>query len=225
MGTTLSRSMTETRVPRGGKVRLGTLDGDLRGRTRLGHRCRRPVGGLGQARFDGNADVRGDMECGSFLSEDGTVRVRGHLFVREDLETRDGTVEVDGEFRARRVDADRGLTVGGPASAEQFEVGGKLEGAQTLTAKSVSVGGKFRLAGKLTASSVEAGAWWSCATSNSIPSRSEGSFASPAGIVRRKVEVGGTFSSEAPFEFGGLEVGGIARFRDAAKGGRIEAGD
>ncbi|HTT44830.1 MAG TPA: hypothetical protein VMH38_02280, partial [Thermoplasmata archaeon] len=149
--------MVETRVPRHGRVRLGKLDGDLR----VGADSELEVEGLlavgGHARFDGNADVLGDMDCRSFRSDDGVVRVRGHLFVEGDLEARDGSVEVDGELRAGRVDADRGITVSGPASADSFEVGGKLEGAQTLTAKTVSVGGKFRLGGKLTAGTVEAG--------------------------------------------------------------------
>ncbi|MGA9044685.1 MAG: hypothetical protein WB531_07470, partial [Thermoplasmata archaeon] len=109
--------MTETRVPRDGKVRLGALNGDLRVEQDSEIEVDGRLAVSGQARFDGNADVRGDMECGSFRSDDGTVRVHGHLYVQEDLETHDGAVEVDGELKAKRVDADRGLIVGGPASA------------------------------------------------------------------------------------------------------------
>ena len=139
--------MSETRVPRGTQVRLENVPGDLR----VEKNARIEVDGkivvIGAVRFEGVAEVRGDLECRSFESDGGTVRVRGSLLSAGEVRSRDGSIEVEGEFRATRADVDRGLTVNGPAFAERFEVGGLLEGKSSLTATRVWVGVKFHLVG------------------------------------------------------------------------------
>jgi cytoskeletal protein CcmA (bactofilin family) len=143
--------MTETRLPRGSRVRLGTVEGDLRADANVQIEVDGRLVVSGEARFDGDVDIDGDLQCRSFLSEDGVVRIRGSLIADDSVHARDGALEVGGEFRARRVDVDRGLRVQGPATAEEFEVGGILQGSSTLHATKVSVGGRLHLTGRLTA--------------------------------------------------------------------------
>ena len=91
--------MTDTRVPKGAHVRLGTLSGSLHVETGT----RIDVDGRlvvpGECRFEGNSEVGGDLDCDSFRSEGGTVRVQGNLVVQKDLHAEDATLEVDGELR------------------------------------------------------------------------------------------------------------------------------
>ena len=58
--------MAETTVPRGSRVRLGVVDGDLH----VGNHVQIEVDGTlivrGKAYFEGSADVRGAMECQAF---------------------------------------------------------------------------------------------------------------------------------------------------------------
>jgi cytoskeletal protein CcmA (bactofilin family) len=216
--------MPETRVPRGGKIRLGTVNGDLRvdSHARIEVEGRLVVSGT--ASFEGTSEVVGTLECEHFRSDGGTVTIQGDVVVRGDMEAHDGAVDVRGTLTARRVDVDRGLRVAGPATADRFEVGGVLEGGQTLTARTISVGGKFRLAGKLEAQDVEVGG--SVELHDVSIDRLEvgGLIRIGGGEVRHSIEVGGRFLAEGPLTFGSLDVGGFAEFRDLAKGGSIDVG-
>ena len=104
--------MSETEVPRGGRVRLGVVDGDLR----VGSGARIDADGRlavsGDIRFDGSSKVEGTVECGSMDVEDGTVEIHGDVTIRERLRAHDGGVEISGALTAREVDVDRRLRIG-----------------------------------------------------------------------------------------------------------------
>lgn len=216
--------MAETRVGPGEQVRLGTLEGDLQ----VHHGARIEVDGRlivpGTARFEGSSQVNGSLECRSLEAEDGTVEIRGDLTVQESVRAHDGGLEVTGAFRAARVDVDKRLRIGGPAVAEEFEVGGVFEGGSTLDAPKVSVGGKLRLAGKLTGRELEAGGSVDIAEVDLETLEVGGLVRLAGGEVRRDVHVGGRFASEGPLRFGALDVGGVVQLRGPAQGGRISVG-
>jgi len=216
--------MTDTHLPRGSHVRLGTLEGNLRTEPN----CQIDVDGRlvvpGEVRFEGHTDVGGDLECRSFRSEDGTVRVRGDLTVAEDVRGDDATLEIGGSLKARDVDVDRGLRVAGPIHGESFEVGGILDGGSTLDGTNVSVGGKFRLAGKLTARDVEAGGSIDVADVDLDSLEAGGLVRIRGGSVRKSIDVGGRFVAEGTIEYGSLDAGGLAELRGGGKGGSIDVG-
>jgi len=216
--------MTEMRVPRGSRVRLGAVDGDLRADENVRIEVDGRVVVAGTARFDGDADILGDLQCRSFTSDDGTVHIAGSLVVEDSVHSRDGTLEVDGEMRARRVDIDRGLRVKGPAAAEEFEVGGVLDGGSTLHATRISVGGKFRLVGKLTAESVETGGSVDVGDVELETLEAGGLIHLHGGTVRGSIEVGGRFVADAPLTFGSLEAGGFAELKGDGTGGSLAVG-
>ena len=149
--------MTDTHVPKGSRLRLGVVDGNLEVQGRSTIEADGSIRVAGTAQFRGDVDVVGSLECREFRSEDGHVHLSGDLTVADSLTTDEGELEIGGKLSARDVDVDRRLTLNGPATVESIEVGGRLEGASTLTAHDVSVGGKFVLQGKIEAHSVEAG--------------------------------------------------------------------
>jgi len=216
--------MPETRVGPGEKVRLGTIEGDLE----VSQGARIEVDGRlvvpGTAHFEGSSSVEGSLECRSLRVEDGTVQIRGDLTVQETVRADDGGLEVTGAFRAGRVDVDKRLRIGGPAAAEEFEVGGVFEGGSTLTSPKVSVGGKLRLSGKLTGRELEAGGSVEVAEVDLETLEVGGLVRLAGGEVRRSVEVGGRFAADGPFKFGNLDVGGVVQLRGPATGGRVSVG-
>src|SRR5271170_8529489 len=107
--------MAEVRVTRNSQERLGRVDGDLRCEANVHILTDATVSVSGEARFDGAAEVGGNLECARFRSDDGTVIIAGNLTVLEDIASRDGTLEVRGTLKAQRVDVDRRLRVGGAA--------------------------------------------------------------------------------------------------------------
>ncbi len=149
--------MSDQHVPKGSRVRIGAVDGDLNVEKNVRIEADGRVAVTGRVRFDGPAEVAGDLECASLRADHAVVRILGALSVHDDLDGERSSIRVDGAFHGQNVDVDKELVVMGPAVGERFEVGGTLECGNSLTARRVAVGGRVIVKGPLKAERFEVG--------------------------------------------------------------------
>lgn len=211
-------------MPRGGRVRLGVVEGDLH----AGKRVRIDVDGrlvvMGRARFDGDAEVLGDMECRGLEGDGGEVSFEGALNVTGPIRVHDGAVEVKGRLTAEDIDVDRALRLRADATARRVEVGGLLESGPSLDATRVEVGGKFRADGRVHAQEVEVGGAADLKEVDVERLEAGGSISVGSGSIRDRIDVGGRFTARGDLAFGDLDVGGVASLGGSAKGRSIDVG-
>ena len=218
--------MSDVTVPRGGRIRAGTIPGDLvveRGAT-VDAEGPAGVNVSGNAEFRGNAVVNGPFQCARLALRDGSVRVSGNLAVGGDIEGRKSKLDVAGNLVARHVDVDRELTVRGTARGSAFEVGGFFHGGSGVEADSVQVGATFDALGKTRVGRVSVGGRANLDACELGELDVGGGALLSEGVVRGAISVGGTFEARRRLEFGSITVGGLINLGGGGKGGSLRAG-
>jgi cytoskeletal protein CcmA (bactofilin family) len=200
--------MEETRVSRGERARLGTVQGDLRAED---HSVMEPSEGtrvvvVGRATFEGSVEVNCDFECNSLHSRDGLVRINGDLIVTEEVDVEDA-LYVRGNVKAKRIDVGGRFSAGGSLQAADTDVGGILEVQGGITGDSVDVGGSMDVRGEVKVKDLEAG----------------GRVEVGGGEVAGTVDVGGTFRSSRHLKFDVIDTGGTVELA-GGEGRRIDVG-
>ena len=217
--------MTDVRLDRGARAKLGRVEGDLIASrdVEIDSEAGGRVVVTGRAMFDGNATIRADFECQSLKAEEGVVVAERSLTVADDLSSDDAQVEVRGPLRAGRIDVDRSLLLGADAEAREIEIGGSLEARGNLTAHEVSVGGRFVTRGKLTSERVEVGGFAELGEVDLKRLAAGGRARIASGRISDRIEIGGSFECTGPLEFGDIEVGGTIEIA-SGRGRRMEVG-
>ncbi len=218
-------SANTARVPRGTRVRLGRVDGDLLAEPRVEVDGEGDAGIVvtGTADFEGDATIRSSMECGALRARDGRFRAEGALTVHGELRADDAKVEIVGPLSAGEIEVDRSLALHADATASGIHVGGSLEADATLSFLRLEVGGRLRVKGLAKGGRVGVGGVAELGQAQIEALEVGGKADVASGTVTGKVEVGGIFSAPGPFNFGELEVGGLATI-GPGRGGDVEVG-
>ena len=150
--------MEETRVGRGQRAKLGTVQGDLRVED---HAVIEPDQGTlvavsGRAIFEGSVEINCDFKCASLDSDNGLIRISGDLEVTEEVDVEDA-LYVRGGVRAKTIDVGGKLSTGGSLEAQSTEVGGTLDVQGSFAGDSVDVGGSMEVKGEVRLKVLDAG--------------------------------------------------------------------
>src|SRR3989442_6741690 len=139
----------ETTVPKGKRVKLGTLAGDLRlerGATVEAEDAKIHV--TGRVVCVGDVSIKGRLTADRLEASLGKVLVEGSLDIADTVRMDDAGLELLGNGSVRAVNIDRDLEVGGNFRAETVEVGGRfIVGVQTKS-QSSNVGRCFECKGR-----------------------------------------------------------------------------
>jgi len=216
--------VSDVTVPRGGRIRAGTIPGDLvveRGAT-VDAEGPAGVNVSGNAEFRGNAVVNGPFQCARLALRDGSVRVSGNLAVGGDIEGRKSKLDVAGNLVARHVDVDRELTVRGTARGSAFEVGGFFHGGSGVEADSVQVGATFDALGKTRVGRVSVGGRANLDACELGELDVGGGALLSEGVVGGLINLGGGGKGGSLRAGGRLRVGGDLEFEEIAVGGTVD---
>ena len=223
--------VTDVSVPKGGTLRLGQVNGDLR----VGQHGRvEAESGLiqvsGRVLCQGDAEFLGHLSCSRFSALEswgfgGKIGIRGDLKCTGDIDVGGGQLVIDGSLEASKVSVDKTLQIGENASAEDFDVGGILEVGGTIKGKRVDVGGSFKARGAVEVDEVDVGGSVDITGLVKCAKLDVGGIARVGGgEVSQDVDVGGKFESVKPLKFSKLDVGGLATLREGGAGGDVDVG-
>src|SRR5260370_24175153 len=148
--------MGDVSVARGATSKRGQVDGDLR----VGQEGRiepedKIIQVTGRVSCDGDAEFDGSLSCSEFSARHGKIRIEGDLHAKGEVKVEDGQLAIDGSLEATTVSVDKALRIGGNARADDFDVGGVLEGKGTISGKKAAEGGAFKTTGKAEAEEID----------------------------------------------------------------------
>jgi cytoskeletal protein CcmA (bactofilin family) len=214
----------ETRIPRGSRVMLSEVAGDLILERGAVVTTPGKLSVSGRVSSTGEARVEGDLECSSIYVRDGSMTVTGTLMVHGDIVARDSELFVGGNLGCTRLEVDKRLEVGGEVKCSSLEVAGRLK-ASSLVCKNVRVGGKMEVSGGVEGERLEVGGVLSVGGRVMLLDLDVGGKAEiGGGRISGSADVGGIFRSNGPLEFGTISVGGIIFIAAGSKGERINVG-
>jgi cytoskeletal protein CcmA (bactofilin family) len=218
--------MTDVEVPKGGRVVLGAVDGNLTaGRSvRIEAASGTGIVVSGDARFDGDATIVGDFRCRRFRAKSGRLQAEGAFRASEEFTAEDAVVEIRGPLESPRVEVERELHLHADSKVGRLDVGGTFVADAAVEGERLHIGGRVRIAGRTTAEELSVGGRAELAEVQLARFEVGGVGEVGGGSIRDHVEVGGKFSSSAPLTFGRLEVGGSVSLAGSSKGGSIEVG-
>ncbi|MCI4325422.1 MAG: hypothetical protein L3K00_06045 [Thermoplasmata archaeon] len=218
--------MTDVEVPKGGRVVLGAVDGNLTAgkSVRIEGAPGTGVVVSGDAKFEGDATLIGDFRCRRFKAKGGRIQADGAVRASEEFTADDSVVEVRGPLESPRVEVERELNLHADSKVGRLDVGGTLEADGAVEGERLHIGGRVRIAGRTTAEEVSVGGRAELGEVRLARFEVGGVGVVGGGTIRDHVEVGGKFSSTAPLTFGRLEVGGSVALAGGSKGGSIEVG-
>ena len=102
----------------------------------------------GIVRCEGNCTFECGLSAESIRGRGGDVNVRGDLSVGRSIRIERGSLIVEGNFSAKKVEVDREVSFGKDLSVETVQVGGKLEAKDDTKVEELEVGGVFEALGK-----------------------------------------------------------------------------
>ncbi|MBI3841218.1 MAG: hypothetical protein HY297_04605 [Thaumarchaeota archaeon] len=201
--------MTSERVERGSQRRLGLVEGDLDVEDGAVVRSADESGVkvTGIAKFEGDAEVDCDLECGSVDSEDGLIRVNRSLRSTGKVEVEDA-IYVKNDLKAGELDVGGRASVGGMLASPEVRVGGSLDVAGLFKSDSVKVGGTVSAPGAVALGDMDVG----------------GKAQIGSGKVRGEIKVGGMLVLDSDLEYRSVKVGGLVDIRGRSRGKSIKVG-
>jgi cytoskeletal protein CcmA (bactofilin family) len=218
--------MTDIEVPKGGRVVLGAVDGNLTAGKSV--RIEAAPGGAvvvaGDATFAGDATLIGEFRCRRFLAKGGRIRAEGAVRASEEFTAEDSAVEIRGALESPQVEVERELRLHADSRVGRLDVGGTLDADGALEGSRLHVGGRVRIAGRTMADELSVGGRAALGVVDLSRFDVGGVGEVGGGTIRDQIHVGGKFSSTAPLVFGRLEVGGTVSLAGGSKGGSIEVG-
>lgn len=219
----------KTRIPRGQTAILDRVEGNLE----VGHNATiQACGGknvvvTGDVYLEGKAYVKGDLECNSvvsgvFFSRTGEFTA-GPQRARVELTGRYvGKLEVNGNLTAhKQLNVTHSVEVTGTISAENIDVGGKIE-ANDIKCYRIRVGGRAGIINTFEAQSVDVGGKVDAHGKVKIGDLNVGGEAEVGGgSITGNIHVGGRFISTKPLQFGELLIYGKGSLAADCKGVKI----
>jgi cytoskeletal protein CcmA (bactofilin family) len=218
--------MSDVRLPKGARARLGAVDGDLVVESGVTIESETPSGVTvrGDAHFTGDATVQGPFTCRRLQSRKSRLRFESSLTVHDAIDADHSTLEVLGPLGCLRVDVDKELHLHADSTVGRLDVGGRFVADGAVRGESIRVGGSAEVRGRTEADEVSVGGQAVLGEVDLARFEVGGLGTVGGGTIRERVAVGGKFSSTGRLVFGDLEVGGTATLEGGGAGRKVDVG-